>query len=181
MLFLRKIYRLVIRLRWKLYSNEEYARKVGVNFGKNAKFLTREFGSEPYLINIGDDFYTSGRVRFVTHDGAVNVLRNIYSHCRDIDSFETINIGNNVFIGFGSIILPGTNVGDNVIVGAGSLVRGELKSNSVYGGVPVKYLGSIESYLERNNEKFVHTRHFTPKKKEVFLKKKYLTVQKGTN
>lgn len=173
MSLVRKIYRFINRIRWALYTNEQYASRVGVRFGSNAKFLTRDFGTEPYLISIGDDFYTSGKVSFITHDGSVNVIRNLYSEYREIDSFKTINIGNNVFVGYGSIILPGTNIGDNVIIGAGSLVRGKLERNSVYAGVPVKKLGSIEEYLEKNLENFVFTKHYSPKEKDLFLRTKF--------
>ncbi|HHC11522.1 MAG TPA: acyltransferase, partial [Campylobacterales bacterium] len=36
------------------------------------------------------------------------------------------NIGNNVFIGYGAIIMPHTWIGDNIIIGAGSIVKGKL-------------------------------------------------------
>ena len=51
---------------------------------------------------------------------------------------EDIEIGNNVFIGAGSTLLPGCVIEDNVIVGAGALVRGRLKQNTIYVGVPCK-------------------------------------------
>lgn len=41
----------VYRLTW---SNEKYARKIGVKIGKNCLISTRQFSSEPYLIEIGD-------------------------------------------------------------------------------------------------------------------------------
>lgn len=51
---------------------------------------------------------------------------------------RNIVIGNNVFIGSNCSILPGSVIGDNVVVGAGAVVKGELKPNAIYGGIPCK-------------------------------------------
>jgi len=106
---------------YKIISANKVAKIVGVNFGSNCRFGSKSFGSEPYLIYIGDNFRTSSGVKFITHDGSVHVLRNLYKELRDIDLFKKIEIHNNVFIGLDCIILPGTKIGDNVIVGAGVL------------------------------------------------------------
>ena len=60
-----------------------------------------------------------------------------------------IVIGDNVFIGYGSIILPGVTIGSNVIIAAGSVVTGNVQSNSVYGGNPAKYIKDIDSFIEK--------------------------------
>ncbi len=157
----------------KILTPNKVAKYVGVNFGKDCKFMTKHFGSEPYLIHIGDNFATSSGVIFITHDGAVNVLRNMHDNLKNIDLFSTIEIGNNVFIGLNTIILPGTRIGNNVIVGAGSITKGELKSNSVYAGVPVKYICSIEEYKEKNKRDFDYTKDLNSKQKKSFLLEKY--------
>ena len=51
-----------------------------------------------------------------------------------------INIGNNVWIGAGAIILPNVNLGDGVIIGAGSVVTESVSANKVVGGVPAKII-----------------------------------------
>lgn len=51
-----------------------------------------------------------------------------------------ILIKNNVFIGANTCILPGTIINDNVVVGAGAVVKGELKSNIIYAGVPCRQI-----------------------------------------
>jgi acetyltransferase-like isoleucine patch superfamily enzyme len=162
--FLKLIY-------FKILSANKVAKLKGVHFGKNCKFLTKNFGSEAYLIYIGDDFYSSSNVRFITHDGSVNVLRNLYDKYKNIDLFAPIIIGNNVFIGNGVTILPGTTIEDNVIIGAGSIVKGVLKANSVYAGVPTKYISSLDNYKEKNEKNFLNTKHLNKIDKEIFLKK----------
>lgn len=57
-----------------------------------------------------------------------------------------IYIGNNVFIGVGSIILPGTRIGDNVVVAAGSVVTKDIENNLVVGGNPAKKIKTIDEF-----------------------------------
>ena len=59
-------------------------------------------------------------------------------------------MGNNVFVGFGSIILPGVTIGDNVIVGAGSVVRKDIPENSVVFGNPACVVCTTEEYINKN-------------------------------
>jgi len=159
-------------LYFKLISANKVAKILGVKYGDNCHFGTKNFGSEPYLIEIGNDFKTSSGVQFITHDGSVHVLRNLYSDLRNIDLFGKIIIGNNVFVGFNAIILPGTIIGDNVIVGAGSIVRGKLEPNSVYAGVPIRYICSIQEYKGKHFENFMYTKSLSSTaKKEQLLEK----------
>ena len=59
---------------------------------------------------------------------------------------ETINIGNNVWIGAGAIILPGVSLGDNSVVGAGSVVTKSVPSYSLVVGNPAKVLRKIDAW-----------------------------------
>jgi len=153
----------------KLQSPNTVARKEGVNFGRHCHFRTKNFGSEPYLIEIGDFVTTSRDVDFVTHDGAVAVLRHLYPEHQNIDLIDKIVIRNNVFIGMGAILLPGTYIEDNVIVGARSLIKGRLEANSVYAGIPAKRIGSLEEYLDKNRHKFFETKQLAAKEKKETL------------
>ncbi|NLQ22803.1 acyltransferase [Shewanella sp. S-1] len=60
---------------------------------------------------------------------------------------KPIYIGDNVFIGYGSIILPGVIIGNNVIVAAGSVVISNIPDNSVYGGNPAKFIKNIDEFI----------------------------------
>ncbi len=69
---------------------------LGVNFGYQTRipgFV--EFGSEGYLIEIGDNVTIANGVLFHTHDGGVGILRDKYP---EIDVFKPIKVGNFVFI-----------------------------------------------------------------------------------
>ena len=164
---INKIYYEIIFSR--LVSANIFAKLRGVQFGKNCFFRTKNFGSEPYLIKMGNNVRTSTDVNFVTHDGGLYVLRHLYNEYKKADYFKPILIGNNVTIGLGSTVLYGTTIGNNVIIGAGSVVKGELKSNSVYAGIPARYICSIKEYIEKNKENFLYTKHLNSDEKKPIL------------
>ena len=57
---------------------------------------------------------------------------------------KEVHIGNNCFIGYGAVILPGTILEDGCIVGATSVVKGHYKKYSIVGGVPSKLLRVVK-------------------------------------
>lgn len=131
------------------------------------------FGTEPYLIELGNNVHITSGCRFLTHDGGVFVVRHLYKDAQDYDLFGRIIVGNNVFIGNNSVILPNVKIGDNVIIGAGSIVTHDIPSNSVAAGVPCRVIHSIDEYYQKVLEKGDHTKHLSPQQKKDFLEKKY--------
>ena len=128
-----------------------FAKKIGVKIGENCRLLgidDRTFGSEPYLITMGNHVTVTGQVKFINHDGGVWVFRELEEN---IVLIKPITVGDNVFIGFRSIIMPGVSIGSNVVIGAGSLVVNDIPSNSVAAGVPAKVIRSIQDYREKIN------------------------------
>lgn len=83
------------------------------------------------------------------------------------DPIEPIRIGNNVFVGANSVILPGVQIGDNVVIGAGSIVSKNIPSNSIAVGNPCKVVKTKEPYKERF-ELIEFNRKLTEKQKEFF-------------
>lgn len=59
------------------------------------------------------------------------------------DKSESILIGNNVWIGRGCLVLPGSVIQDGVIVAAHSVVKGLLQKGCMYGGAPIKYIKRV--------------------------------------
>lgn len=112
----------------------KYARKIGVTIGENCRLIgSPDWGSEPWLISIGNHSEISCGCTFITHDGSTWVFRDKEPY-KDVLRFGQIRIGNNCFIGAKSILLPGVSVGDNSIVGAGSLVTKDIPAGEVWGG-----------------------------------------------
>lgn len=54
-----------------------------------------------------------------------------------------VTIGKNVWIGAGSVVLPGITIGDNSVIGAGSVVTKDIPSNVIAVGNPCKVLRPI--------------------------------------
>lgn len=130
-------------------STIDVSRKRGVQIGRNCRLNgLPNWGSEPWLISIGDHSEISVQVTFLTHDGATWCFRE-QERYKDVIRYGRIKIGNNCFIGANVTILPNVSIGDDVIVGAGAVVAGDLPSGSVYGGVPAKRICSLEEYAEK--------------------------------
>ena len=62
---------------------------------------------------------------------------------------DVITVMDNVFIGTGTHILYGVRIGTNVIIGTGSLVNKDIPDNSVYAGVPARYICSFDEYMQK--------------------------------
>ncbi|MEK8085856.1 acyltransferase [Aquabacterium sp. A3] len=150
-------------------NDAEFCRHLGAKVGKRTLIKTRPselLGSEPYLVEIGDHVEITSGVRFITHDGGVWVLRD---QNPEVDVFGKIVIGDNVFIGFNAILMPGVVVGDNCIIGAGSVVTKSVPSNSVVAGVPAKIIRRIDEYKISSLEKSLGTKNLSPREKRKYL------------
>lgn len=146
--------------------------KLGLSIGTNCYIKHKiDFGSEPYLISIGNHVRITAGVRFVTHDGGVWVFRN-EKELSNIDVFGPIKIGNNVHIGNNVIIMPNVTIGDNVVIGCGAVVTKDIPSNSVAVGVPARVIESICEYKEKILSKCDFTHSYSPEEKRSYLLKK---------
>lgn len=146
------------------------ARNLGVKVGEGCRFLSASastFGSEPYLVSIGDHVELVD-VRFVTHDGGVWVLRNEFP---TIDVAAPITIGDNVFIGHGTLVLPGVTIGSNVVVGARSVVTKSIPSDTVAVGVPCRTISSIDAYRDRAVSRMHPTKGMSPSDKRMYYER----------
>ena len=166
------IIKIYFKIRLQLAGEHEkasvYHKFLGVNFGNNVRFTgTPDFGSEPYLVHIGSDVTITDGVKFHTHDGGVGILRKKYP---GVDVFAPIIIGDNVFIGSNSTILPGVKIGNNIIIGASSLVTKDLANDGVYGGVPAKLIKTLAEYEEKIKSEGVYIKGSGEQKKEELLK-----------
>lgn len=123
--------------------NVEILKQAGVKIGDNVDIFASDIDTRfAHLIEIGDNV-TITNATILAHDASTKKFIG-YSKCAGV------SIGNNVFIGYGSIILPGTKVGNNVIVGAGAVVRGDIPDDSVVTGNPATVICRTSEYIERN-------------------------------
>ncbi len=106
------------------------------------------FGSEPYLISIGKHVQITGKVTFLTHDGATWGFRDL-PEFKDVIKYGRITVHDNCFIGIGSTILPGVEIGPNSVVAAGSVVTKTVPPNSVAAGSPARVISTLEDYAAK--------------------------------
>lgn len=85
-------------------------------------------------ITIGDDVMLGPQVRLCTTTHDLNPETR-HSNTRSMP----ITIGSNVWIGAGSVVLPGVTIGDNSIIGANSVVTADVPPNAVYAGIPARF------------------------------------------
>ncbi len=94
-------------------------------------------------VRIGDECVIADRAMFIDFDhGMVEVerpirLQGIYK--RDVE------VGNNVWVGYGACILRGVSVGDNSVIGTNSVVTKDVPANAVVGGIPARIIRMREA------------------------------------
>lgn len=146
-----------------------YARSIGVRIGDDCRLLcdpTRTFGSEPFLVTLGNHVTVTAGVSFITHDGGVWVFR---SEHPDIDVFGPITVGDNTFIGVGATLMPGVTIGSNSVIGARSVVTRDVPSDTVVAGCPARVIRTTAEYWERVAPRATHIRSLPYEEKRRIL------------
>jgi len=97
-------------------------------------------------VRIGAECVIADRAMFIDFDhGIVEVERPIRSqgiYKRDVE------VGNNVWIGYGACILRGVSVGDNSVIGTNAVVTKDVPANAVVGGIPARIIRMREAPRE---------------------------------
>lgn len=149
----------------------KYARWIGVNIGENPHFYgTTSWGSEPWIITIGNNVHITGGCKFIAHDGGTLLFRD---QIPDLEITKPILVGNNVYIGEETMILPGVHIGNNVVIGARSVVTKDIPDNSVAAGVPCRVIKTTDEYLEKIKRESLHLGHLKGKEKDQALRAYY--------
>lgn len=125
-------------------------KKVFGAMGEKCMIMDRKVPLYAELIRLGDNVRIASNVTFATHDVIHLVLNNMPDTSPDTfgENIGCIDIGSNVFLGTGSILLGDIRIGDNVIVAAGSVVNRDIPSNSVVAGSPARVIGTLEDYRQ---------------------------------
>lgn len=118
--------------------------KVGQNFSRlNGVILDP---SHCWLIGIGDNVTMAPRVHILSHDASTKQFLGYTKIGR-------VTIGDNVFIGAESVVLPGVTIGSNVIIGANSTVTHDIPDGMVVAGSPAKIICTLEEYLNKEKKR----------------------------
>ncbi len=119
-------------------------KRMGVKIGVDCQFqfeVVLDF-SHYWLIDVGDRVTLAPRVHVLAHDAST---KRSLGYTR----IGAVKIGNDVFVGAGTIILPGAKIGDKCIIGAGSVVTGTLEPGGVYAGNPARRIAETVDFLEK--------------------------------
>ena len=139
-------------------KKEEIIKQLFGSVGKNPSIEHNFHCDLGYNIHVGDHFYAGynctildmAEVR-IGHNCMIGPNVGIYTAGHSIEpkgrnksGFAIpISIGNDVWIGGSSVILPGITIGDNSIVAAGSVVTKDVPPNTIVAGNPANILRTI--------------------------------------
>jgi maltose O-acetyltransferase len=98
---------------------------------------------------IGKNCFITRNVVILNHSdtkrgGPLNIWKDIGGE----RIFGDVIIGNNVFIGVNSVVMPGVKIGNDVIIGALSLVTKDIPEGVIVGGIPAKIIGNTLDYVK---------------------------------
>ena len=160
---------LVFRLRGT-YTVERLV-KMGLTVGRN---FNPQLGydldpSHCWLITIGDDVCFGPHVRILAHDASMHQFLGYTKIGR-------VCIGDRVFIGADSVVLPCVTIGSDCVVGAGSVVTRDVPAGEVHAGNPARFICKTADFVEKHrqamktapvyDESFTLRADITPEKKQ---------------
>jgi acetyltransferase-like isoleucine patch superfamily enzyme len=146
-----------------------YFRSQGVKIGDGVEIFGANlftFGSEPYLVSIGNQVTISHDVDFITHDGGLRIARAKYPNAY---LYGRIRVADQCFLGAHCVLLLGAKVGTGSVIGSGSIVTGEIPSGVVAIGAPAKPIKSVEDYIQENRHLWIDVGGLTPDAKKELL------------
>ncbi len=149
-------------------------KKMGLVVGRNLKMMSQcriDF-AHCWHISIGDDVTLAPRVHILAHDASM------HTHL-GYTRIGNVRIGDRVFIGASTTILPGVDIGNDCIIGAGSVVSRSIPAGYVAAGNPARILMTTDEYLAKQqarmidancfDESFTVSRHVQQTQKEQML------------
>ena len=140
-------------------GREAILRKLFGKLGKNPYVEPNLFCGCGFNIEAGDNFFANNNCVFVdpgkiTFGDNVFIAPNcgFYTAHHPIDKemrnalleyARPITVGNDVWIGGNTVVLPGVTIGSNVVIGAGSVVTKDIPDNCVAYGNPCRVVRPI--------------------------------------
>ena len=154
---MKNYYTLIIKLFIKYIRSAEKKGKLIKKYkvfnevGENLFYFPKVLPNNPKLLKLGDNVTIAANVIFIDHD-VVSMVLNRMGYMEAELYIRPTEVGNNVFIGANSIILPNVRIGNNCLIGAGSIVTKDIPDNSIVAGNPAKIIGNFDSFALKRND-----------------------------
>lgn len=134
----------------------KYFNKLGVIYPNGLpKYINFDVNfdlTQPNCISIGKGTVITKECVFLTHDYSIECGLTAITKTNpdyEMQFLKNIYVGDNTFIGYRCIILPGTIIGNNCIIGSGSVVRGMIPNDSIVTGNPAQIVGNTKEWAEK--------------------------------
>ena len=114
--------------------------------GDNCSILPTTNFTDPKYVELGNNVQFSS-CTILGHDGSDAMLNLAYGTA--VETVGPVRIKDNVFIGYNAIIMANVTIGPNSIVAAGAVVVKDVPEGTVVGGVPAKFICTIDDLLAR--------------------------------
>jgi maltose O-acetyltransferase len=139
--------RRVVLSRLRGYQSTAWLVKRGLRLGRDVYIgeVYFDYGFL-WLISIGDESVLTNGVRIVAHDASTK-------HWTGYTRIGRVDIGRRVYIGVGSVVLPGVHIGDEAVVGAGSVVSRDVPARTVVVGNPAEPIATLEEFSAKHRER----------------------------
>ncbi|MBR1433471.1 acyltransferase, partial [Ruminococcus sp.] len=136
------------------FKRADYIRKKKLfrHVGDHCMFMFRKLPLYGDLISIGNNVFFASNVSLVTHDVTHKMLNCYDPDLKLTEYIGCIDIGDNVFVGANTTILYNSRIPSNTIIGANSFVNKKLMDGGVYAGSPVRYICSMEEFLNKRKK-----------------------------
>jgi len=139
----QKLFRLNGSVKWPVHFTSKIGSPKNITKG-----IICDPGDNPGIyIQANNGIIIGSNVGFGAGTKIISSIHSHENHSRH-DKASPIIIGNNVFVGANSVILPDVKIGDNVVIGAGSVVVKDIPSNSIAVGNPCKVVKIKDKYIE---------------------------------
>lgn len=122
--------------------------RLGLKLGEGCSIQAEVFldPSHCWHIEIGNRVTLAPRVHVLAHDASLNRVLGF-------TRVQRVVIGDDVFVGAGAIVLPGSRIGPRTIIGAGSVVSGDVPEAVVAAGNPCRVICTLDAFVAKHRER----------------------------